>query len=221
MEIISDKQMEMTRLTRNLVPVTLSNKTVAINATTVDLGVNYIEVISSTRDSDDRPLWIGTSEQIQRTDHKWRTRTGSMLRALIVDIAAEGSVIPYPLIDTADALKNTVVTPISAAITDFAAATNPSSPTSLEIPAMDERILMYGIFAELYSMESDAKDWQKSTFYDAKYGGFDTSGILTAGLASIKSRVNKKREGQFRISDDNDLLTYHIHGPYIGDELIS
>lgn len=219
-EIISDKQMEMTRLTRNL-RITLDNITVAADVTTVALGVNYVEVISSNRDSDDRPLAIITSEQAFRFDHKWRTRTRTGLRALVVDSAIEGSVIPYPIIDTADALKNTEVIKISDEITSLDTAFDPDDPVELEIPEMDERILMYGVMAELYSMESDDKNWQKSTFYDAKYGGFDPSGILTGGLAGIKNRVDKKRTGGIRTMNDIDLHLDHSYRLFIGDELIS
>ncbi len=98
-------QREISRLTENIFATTATIEPAA-SATdiTIDANGNFLRGVSAYRTYGGytRPIDFYTEGQLIKYDTAWRTRTGSLIKALLTSISAEGHARPYPIPDNAD-----------------------------------------------------------------------------------------------------------------------
>lgn len=103
-EAINLVQREITLETENLLVLTPTIEP-SVNDTeiTIDSDGNMKRIVEGYRlETTEAPIAVYTREQIEKYDYQWKTRTGSLVLALITDIADEGKAIIYPSPDNAD-----------------------------------------------------------------------------------------------------------------------
>lgn len=103
-ETISLVQREITLETENLLVITPTIEPSANDTEiTIDEDGNLLRIVDGYRlETTEGPIAVYTREQIEKYDYQWKTRTGSLVLALMTDIADEGRAMIYPKIDNAN-----------------------------------------------------------------------------------------------------------------------
>jgi len=104
-DAVSFIQREISRLTENILATTATTEPAASATTmTIDASGNFLRGVSAYRTYGGytRPIDFYTEGQLIKYDTAWKTRTGSLIKALLTSLSAEGYARPYPIPDNAD-----------------------------------------------------------------------------------------------------------------------
>lgn len=186
-------QREISRLTEDILATVTVEPATSATTITIDDSGNFIRGMSAYRTygGTTKEIYFYTEEQVSAYDGQWKTRTSSMIRGIVTDIAAEGIGRIYPIPDNGD---NDIE------VNYIKLADRLSTEGTIEIPQNDIMCLDYGVKAMLYNMEKDGHDQGKGSFWKELYGTKDPqSGILAGELGNVKARVRKRRGATFGV----------------------
>ncbi len=158
----------------------------------VEAPQDMLKIISAYRhyNGSVAPIELLTESQIKNNDINWFAAKGAILKALIVDAAAEGYVRVYPILN--NSLNKLILrhTKLPAMITAE------DDTTQIEVPNRDLLVLESGVKALLYSLEREGRDKAKGDFYLKMY---------VDGINAMKGRIRKSRIGQINTIEDRKI----------------